>query len=238
MDLLRQFESVLYTATMWLLFIPKMFFGLILQPWKIVPHVDAELAKAPEDRFQGSINPLVYFVLTIVVPATFAISAMAANYKTSDTGTATLLKAVGALSFDYRIEMLAIFLLSFPLGLAFVINRKLGIEITLEGMRRAYYAQCLCGVSFGLFLSAISILMFVNPKALDADTPPDAGTFPFLILFFAFAYTEVVVIRAMTQEKISAAILRLFKGLGVGYLIALAAEFPILMAMMVGFGKG
>lgn len=68
MDLLRQFESVLYTATMWLLFIPKMFFGLILQPWKIVPHVDAELAKAPEDRFQGSINPLVYFVLTIVVP--------------------------------------------------------------------------------------------------------------------------------------------------------------------------
>jgi len=237
MDLLRQFESVLYTATMWLLFIPKMFFGLILQPWKIVPHVDAELAKAPEDRFQGSINPLVYFVLTIVVPAAFAISAMAANYKTNDTGTATLLKAVGALSFDYRIEMLAIFLLSFPLGLAFMVNRKLGIEITLEGMRRAYYAQCLCGVSFGLFLSAICILMFVNPKALDADTP-DPGTFPFMILFFAFAYTEVVVIRAMTQEKISAAILRLFKGLGVGYLIALAAEFPILMAMMVGFGKG
>jgi len=222
---------------MWLLFIPKMFFGLILQPWKIVPHVDAELAKAPEDRFQGSINPLVYFVLTIVVPATFAISAMAANYKTSDTGTATLLKAVGALSFDYRIEMLAIFLLSFPLGLAFVINRKLGIEITLEGMRRAYYAQCLCGVSFGLFLSAVSILRLVNPKAFDADTP-DPETFPFLILFFAFAYTEVVVIRAMTQEKISAAILRLIKAIGMGYLIAIAAEFPILIAMMAGFGKG
>jgi hypothetical protein len=237
MDLLRQFESVLYTATMWLLFIPKMFFGLILQPWKIVPHVDAELAKAPEDRFQGSINPLVYFVLTIVVPAAFAISAMVANYKTNDAGTATFLKAVGALSFDYRIEMLAIFLLAFPLGLAFVINRKLGIEITLEGMRRAYYAQCLCGVSFGIFLSAVCILMFTDPKAFDADTP-GPETYPFLILFLAFAYTEVVVIRAMTQEKIGAAILRLLKGLGMGYLIAIAAEFPILTAMMLGFGKG
>jgi hypothetical protein len=237
MDLLRQFESVLYTATMWLLFIPKMFFGLILQPWKIVPHVDAELARAPEDRFQGSINPLVYFVLTIVVPATFAISAMAANYKTNDTGTATFLKAVGALSFDYRIEMLAIFLLSFPLGLAFVINRKLGVEITLEGMRRAYYAQCLCGVSFGVFLFAVCVLMFTDPKAFDAETP-SPETYPFLILFFAFAYTEVVVIRAMTQEKTGAAIRRLLKGLRMGYLIAVAAEFPILMAMMVGFGKG
>jgi hypothetical protein len=234
MDLLRQFESLLYTASMWLLFIPKMFLGLVLQPWKIVPHVDAELAKPAEERFQGSINPLVYFVLVIVFPVIFAFSAVAANHKAKDDLTA-FLGLFGKLSFDFRVEMLSVFLLSFPLGLAFVVSRKIGAEITLEGMRRAYYAQCLCGVSFGFFVFALGILMYVDPTALDADVP-GAGTFPFILLFAWFAYTEVVVIRAMTQESIAYAVRRLFYGLGVGYLIALAAEIPLLAAMMSGYG--
>jgi hypothetical protein len=236
MELLRQFESLLYTASMWLLFIPKMFIGLILQPWKIVPHVDAELAKDPEDRFQGSINPLVYFVLVIVFPAIFAFSAVAANHKAKDDLSA-FLGLVGKLSFDLRVEMLSVFLLAFPLGIALVVNRKMGVEITLEGMRRAYYAQCLCGVSFGFFLFALTILMYVDPTALDTDTP-DVRTFPFILLFGWFAYGEVVVIRAMTKENTAYAILRMFYGIGVGYLIALAAEFPLLGAIMSGYGGG
>jgi hypothetical protein len=235
-ELLRQFESALYTTSMWLLFIPKMFIGLVLQPWKIVPHVDAELAKPGEERFQGSINPLVYFVLVIVFPAIFTFSAVAANHKAKDDLTA-FLGLFGKLSFDFRIEMLSVFLLSFPLGLAFVINRKIGAEITLEGMRRAYYAQCLCGVSFGFFVFAVGILMYIDPTAMDADVP-DARVFPFLLLFAWFAYTEVVVIRAITHESIAYAIRRLFYGLGIGYLIALAAEIPLLAAMMSGYGSG
>jgi hypothetical protein len=237
MELLRQFESLLYTASMWLLFIPKMFFGLVLQPWKIVPHIDAELAKNPEDRFQGSINPLVYFVLVIVFPAIFAFSAVAANHKAKDD-LGAFLGLIGKLSFDLRVEMLSVFLLAFPLGIALVVNRKMGAEITLEGMRRAYYAQCLCGVSFGFFLFALGILMYVDPTALDdKDAPPDARTFPGILLFAWFAYTEVVVIRAMTKESTAYAILRMFYGIGVGYLIALTAEFPLLAAIMSGAGK-
>jgi hypothetical protein len=40
----------------------------------------------------------------------------------------------------------------------------------------------------------------------------------------------------MTQESIAYAVRRLFYGLGVGYLIALAAEIPLLAAMMSGYG--
>jgi len=241
MEVLRQFESLLYTLTLWLLFIPRMFVGLVLKPWKIVDFVDTELGRDPAERFRGAVNPLLFFVIVIAIPSAFALSIAANSHVAQATAAAPdLLAIAGRVSLQYKIEMLSVFLLCYPLGYAFVTNRRLGVEITLEGMRRSYYVQCLCCVSFALALSALGLTVLLVPGEADLLDRPDIDgvQIVFTAILSWFIVSEVIVLRRMANVGIGRALALTFYGYALGTAMALFAEIPLVFALMSGFGSG
>src|ERR1700730_5777709 len=76
MDILKVLQSVedlIYEVALWIVFIPKTFFRVVLHPRWCHTYVVAEFQKDSKERFEAYMSPVLFWLTTGVVPYLFVI---------------------------------------------------------------------------------------------------------------------------------------------------------------------
>lgn len=146
---LQSLEDAVYEIVIWILFLPKTFFQIILRPSWIQSYVTKEWEKKPEERFQAYLSPVIFWLLLAVIP--FAWSFTLGVGKDSPQLT------------DSLVINSAMSLLIAPVAYAVTLERLHRRPIEKVSLKKSFYIQCYCHAPiqlFSLILKVIVILSF------------------------------------------------------------------------------
>jgi hypothetical protein len=143
--LLQAIEEFIYEIACLTVLIPKTFFLLSFRPGHAHSYVMQELGKPKEERFDRFASPLLFWLVTGILPNFFVLSVFASlpeirNLVPADYWISQFLH----LSVENRFAALSAFAVSIPLAFAITIARAQKAETSRNSLREPLYTQCYC----------------------------------------------------------------------------------------------
>src|SRR5216684_3130778 len=146
MDILKildSFEELLYRLAMWVILLPKTLFFVFWSPGSINKYVTVELAKNTGDRFQDRLSPVLFWVLTGLIPYLMLID-FVATIPGSRVSTEAEWVAFIKAPFITRLTVVSVVALAGPLAISSRTLKALGKQVTRESLRSLFFVQCYC----------------------------------------------------------------------------------------------
>jgi len=146
MGLLRSVEDILFEIVSWLYFYPRTFLLSLFRPTKMMAYADDELDDRPQARYESTINPPVFLMITIALASTVSDAIIGPEaVKEAMRTSPEFLK-------DWKNDlMFTAFIFSvYPLVLAMDLLRHRKIAIDRVSLRPPFYSQCFVAAPFGL----------------------------------------------------------------------------------------
>jgi len=143
--LLQAIEEFIYEIACLTVLIPKTFFLLSFRPGLVHAYVTQELEKPKDERFDRFASPLLFWLVTGILP-NFAVLSIFASLPAirelvpPDYWISQFLH----LSVENRFVALSAFAVSIPLAFAITIARAQKAETSRNSLREPLYTQCYC----------------------------------------------------------------------------------------------
>lgn len=152
MRLLRSFEDFIYEVMTWLVFYPRTLWRVLRHPLRMMDYSDAEQARAPDDQYTDTLNPVLFLLLSLL--AVHAVE-LATHTGLADTDRALLTSPFGGfLNSDQNLLLSrAICFGIFPLMYAIARLKLAGEAIDRNTLRQPFLAQCYVGSAFAGVIS-------------------------------------------------------------------------------------
>jgi hypothetical protein len=143
--LLQALEEFIYEIACLAVLIPKTFFLLSFFPARVHAYVTGELSRPKEERFDSFASPLIFWLVTGILP-NFAVLSIFANQPVirSLIPPDYMMSQILSLSVENRFVALSAFAVSVPLAFAITIARAQKSETSRNSLREPIYAQCYC----------------------------------------------------------------------------------------------
>jgi hypothetical protein len=151
-NLLHTLEDALYEVVMWVILLPKTLVRVLARPGWIQPYVTAEWEKKAEQRFQGYLSPMLFWVILGILP--YAVWNTNFNVETGANPT-----YVGPVESTFLLNAFA--LIIFPTYYAIVLQRLRREPIEKDAIKRLFYIECYVHAPIAL-LGAPLALLFLN----------------------------------------------------------------------------
>lgn len=165
MKLLRSFEEFLFEATSWLVFYPLTFWRVLVHPLKTMAYSDAEQGDDEDGRYDDTLSPPLFLLVTVVL---MNLIALAAHLAQPVSGGGTLRHAVFDSPQNAALFRALIFSL-IPLVAAVTLLRRQGVRLSRETLRPPFYAQCYLAGPCAVFVLGGGVIF------LHRDLPNLAG---------------------------------------------------------------
>jgi hypothetical protein len=146
MGLLRSVEDILFEIVSWLYFYPRTFLLSLFRPQRMMAYADDELDDRPQARYESTINPPVFLMITI------AMASSVSDFILGPEAVAQALKDSPEFLRDWKNDlMFTAFIFSiYPLLLSIDLLRHRKIAIDRASLRPPFYSQCFIAAPFGL----------------------------------------------------------------------------------------
>lgn len=146
MGLLRSVEDILFEIVSWLYFYPRTFLLSLFRPQRMMAYADDELDDRPKARYESTINPPVFLMITIAMASTVS------EFILGPEAVAQAIKDSPEFLRDWKNElMFTAFIFSiYPLLLSIDLLRHRKIAIDRTSLRPPFYSQCFVAAPFGL----------------------------------------------------------------------------------------
>jgi hypothetical protein len=164
-QLLTGLTEALYDIIVFLYLVPKTFVRIARSPRWIRSYVAAETAKAPADQFDDYAHPILFFLLLGVCPF-LVLSSIVPNLYPSgmDRGADLILHKFLSLELENKVLGLVVFLASWPLAAAVVIQRARDMPTSRSSLKPLVYVQAyffgwlyfVCGLASPFLVYAIA----------------------------------------------------------------------------------
>ena len=140
MNLLKSIEELLYEIVSWLLFYPLTFWKCVRHPIRMMAYAEDELGSDSDTRYAAAISPPIFLFLTLII----------AHLAELRFGLPTQ-ELTGALADQRNLLLFRAVLFSlFPLMMSVQRIRGLGLPLTRDTLRPAFYSQCYAAAPFAL----------------------------------------------------------------------------------------
>ena len=146
MGLLRSVEDILFEIVSWLYFYPRTFLLSLFRPQRMMAYADDELDDRPQARYESTINPPVFLMITI------AMASSVSDFILGPEAVAQAIKDSPEFLRDWKNDlMFTAFIFSiYPLLLSIDLLRHRKIAIDRTSLRPPFYSQCFVAAPFGL----------------------------------------------------------------------------------------
>lgn len=146
MGLLRSVEDILFEIVSWLYFYPRTFLLSLFRPQRMMVYADDELDDRPQQRYESTINPPVFLMITI------AMASSVSDFILGPEAVAQAIKDSPEFLRDWKNDlMFTAFIFSiYPLLLSIDLLRHRKIAIDRASLRPPFYSQCFVAAPFGL----------------------------------------------------------------------------------------
>lgn len=146
MGLLRSVEDILFEIVSWLYFYPRTFLLSLFRPAQMMAYADDELDDRPQQRYESTINPPVFLLITIAMASTVS------DFILGPEAVAQAIKDSPEFLRDWKNDlMFTAFIFSiYPLLLSIDLLRHQRIGIDRASLRPPFYSQCFVAAPFGL----------------------------------------------------------------------------------------
>lgn len=146
MGLLRSVEDILFEIVSWLYFYPRTFLLSLFRPQRMMAYADDELDDRPQQRYESTINPPVFLMITI------AMASSVSDFILGPEAVAQAIKDSPEFLRDWKNDlMFTAFIFSiYPLLLSIDLLRHRKIAIDRTSLRPPFYSQCFVAAPFGL----------------------------------------------------------------------------------------
>jgi hypothetical protein len=211
--ILQSIDAFLFEIAFLLISIPKTFFRVIFTPRWINSYVQQELKKDVSDRYDSYVSPMIFFVVIGVLPLVglsdylaYGLLKQGENHSFQTLPIfprlAIVAKTFMSAPLEGKLTLVSVFLTSFPMGFAVVIQRIKRQPLTRSLLQPVFYTQCMCFAAFYPLMVGFSYLFFVRYLPELREDTFDTGIFGWQVLvvdliFLAFIYNEV---RIVTEE--------------------------------------
>ena len=153
MKLLRSFEEFLFEAASWLVFYPLTLWRVLVRPLETMAYSDAEQADDETGRYDDSLTPPLFLLVTVVLMSGIAMAA----HVPRPPGTGSLQHAIFDSPQNAALFRALIFSL-IPLLAAVVLLRRQGVRLSRESLRPPFYAQCYLAGPTAVFLNGGGVI--------------------------------------------------------------------------------
>jgi hypothetical protein len=192
LKILESFEELLYRLALWVILLPKTLFFVFRSPGSINKFVTAELPKTSYDQFQDRLSPVLFWVLTALIPYLMLID-FVATLPGSRVATEAEWIAFIKAPFITRLTLVAVVALAGPLAISDRTLRALGKPVNRESLRLVFFVQCYC-----LTPVYILLLPFIFLALRYNETPDGPATYIEGLTLIAaavwFLFTESLVL--------------------------------------------
>jgi hypothetical protein len=142
--LLQAIEEFIYEIACLTVLIPKTFFLLSFRPGLVHAYVTQELGKPKDERFDRFASPLLFWLVTGILPNFLVLSIFASLPAIRElVPTDYWISQFLHLSIENRFVALSAFAVSFPLAFAITIARAQKAETSRNSLREPF-TQCYC----------------------------------------------------------------------------------------------
>ncbi|MBI3169032.1 MAG: hypothetical protein HYZ22_11170 [Chloroflexi bacterium] len=174
LKLIQSLQDLMYELVVWALLLPKTLLRAIFRPDLIVAYVNREWKKPPEEQFDDYLPPVVFFIITAVLP----ITAITVMNSTSSTFTPSVTEE--ELFFSALIALITLIIY-----LAWIewLNKR---PLKRSGLKRLFYIQCYL-VSSSQLIYSLLLLFSLNLLGL---LPVAILGMVILILYESFAFVD------------------------------------------------
>jgi hypothetical protein len=193
--ILQAVEELIYEVALWVVFIPKTFFKVVLHPHWCHSYITDEFQKNSKERFEAYISPVLFWVTTGVVPYLFVIDYLR---WVKQSRVAQEVEFSNFLGFPWatRLLVVAMFALGGPLGFSLLIQKAKRTLVTRELFRRTFYVQCYCFTPATLFLLPLVAVTLRFNDDIPGGWVETVFGLSFLVFVCWLFYAEVILIRA------------------------------------------
>lgn len=227
--LLQALEEFVFEIACLAVLIPKTFFLLAFRPRLVFACVVQELAKPKEDRFDRFASPLIFWLVTGVLP-NFAVLSIFASLPAlrrlmpPDYWVSQVLH----LSVENRFVALAAFAVSLPLAFSIAIVRARKQEIGRSSLREPIYAQCYCLSPILTFSVPVWYLLEATARGVHQDITRFAQPY-YYALGAWLVYVELSLFREHLQIGWGKSVLLLVKSYWIFLFVLVILESSILI---------
>ena len=149
MQWLRSLDDLLYEVMAWLVFFPMTLWRSISRPLTMMNYADWELRDKEEEQFTETLSPPLFLILSLLISHGIGLSLGGGTNPilASNRGLASLI------SDNTTLLLLRIVLFSiFPLMLAVRFVRASHTQLTRDGLKAPFYAQCYAAAPLALIV--------------------------------------------------------------------------------------
>src|SRR6266516_406504 len=174
--LLRSLEELTVEIALWIIFLPRTFWAVIVTPVSLAQYFDRIQATPEKERDEQYLSPVLFWLL--LAPVSLVAMLMKQDEKT--------LSLYGA-SFSERLATAVFMLMGIPLGFALVSTWFRCESISKNHLGREFALQCYYNAPL-----ALSLVICIGAQKRFGE---DVATIPFAIAMVWFLITEVRVAR-------------------------------------------
>lgn len=207
--IIRTLEEFLFEVATWFVLWPKTLLEILRSPSWTVDYVSQEILKGDEARFDSHISPIIFFILTAVLPYFIVFSflmVVKANSVANSGGS-----FLGSFSHEAIAMIIAIFMLAGPLGFATCISLSKKEGISKSGIRSRFYSQTyIFTPAYLALLPFMFIVFFTDFKPeiiLASDIVGIIAIISCNVFFWWLLVSEVIVIKKTFDISVQKAIL-------------------------------
>jgi hypothetical protein len=194
LKLLQSIEELVYEVALWVVFIPKTFARVILRPRWCHSYVAAELNKDPKQRFDTYMSPILFWVITGIIPHLFVVTYLG-NVKQSTVAQEVEWLQFSGFPLETRLLVIAIVAIGGPLGFSLQILKEKDLAINRESLRSTFYTQCLCFAPANFLLLPL-VVVALRFNHISGKWPTSVFAFSLFAFVGWLFYAEVCIIRA------------------------------------------
>ena len=149
MQWLRSLDDLLYEVMSWLVFFPVTMWRAIRRPLTMMNYADWELRDKEEEQFTETLSPPLFLILSLLVSHGIGLSLGGGTNPivASNRGLASII------SDNTTLLLLRVVIFSiFPLMLAVRFVHASRSQLTREGLKAPFYAQCYAAAPLALIV--------------------------------------------------------------------------------------
>jgi hypothetical protein len=223
--ILRSAEEFVFLVGAWIILAPKTLFRVLIRSEWIYDYVRSEGKKAPEERYQAYVSPVVFWVLFAVIPPIavfdyyFSFSHAEADAKFLNLGLETL------------VVISTFVLIGMPIGIAAAHNLFLRLPNSRASLEPMFLAQCYCVAPFELcFVPGL-----VRALAGSFDRPlPLSGRFWYVFLIAGVVWllqAETRMLRVVCKTSVANSLGRALLYTLIGWLLMVVLTLPVIWGL-------
>lgn len=159
LKLLKSLEEFLYEVITWLVFFPLTLWRVARHPQRMARYAETELKDKLEKQFDDALSPPLFLMLAILAAHVLELVLHQQVQATSELSRQVMENEQGLLL--YRTLTFALW----PLLMAIHCQRRRGIRLDRESLRRPFYAQCYLAAPFAITLS-VAVQLVIKPGVM------------------------------------------------------------------------